>query len=243
MPFDPSKFVVKEPKSLPLVFLLDVSGSMSYANKIEALNKAVKDMIDEFSHEEIKIIICIITFGYEVKCITYDFLKTNPQAFVEINELQTYLKEFSASGSTPMGTALEMAKAIIEDKNQTPGKAYRPTVILVSDGQPDSGWEKPLEDFIKTGRSQKCDRMAMAIGKDADKNVLQKFVDGTNNPLFEAHNASEIVKFFKLVTMSVTQRTHSSDPNKIPSIIKENADKPIMPSDFSSNDDEDDELF
>jgi uncharacterized protein YegL len=84
-------------------------------------------------------------------------------------------KIFQLSGMTPLGTALQMAKAMIEDKDVVPSRAYRPTVVLVSDGGPNDAWEKPLNAFISDGRSAKCDRMAMAIGADADEAVLGKF--------------------------------------------------------------------
>jgi uncharacterized protein YegL len=109
-----------------------------------------------------------------------------------------------------------MAKAMIEDKSVIPSRAYRPTVVLVSDGQPTDDWQQPLADFIKDGRSSKCDRMAMAIGADADENVLGKFIEGTNYRLFYAENAKQLRDFFKFVTMSVTIRTQSKDKNVVP---------------------------
>jgi uncharacterized protein YegL len=109
-----------------------------------------------------------------------------------------------------------MAKAMIEDKNVVPSRAYRPTVVLVSDGRPSDTWENPLQAFIKEGRSSKCDRMAMAIGADADELVLGKFIEGSANPLFYAENAKQLRDFFKFVTMSVTIRTKSPTPNIVP---------------------------
>ena len=84
-----------------------------------------------------------------------------------------------ADGMAPMGTALKMAKAMIDDKNTTPSRAYRPTIVLVSDGQPNDDWEKPLEDFISNGRSSKCFCVAMAIGRDADEDGLRRFISKT----------------------------------------------------------------
>jgi uncharacterized protein YegL len=88
--------------------------------------------------------------------------------------------------------------------------------VLVSDGQPTDSWEKPLEDFISEGRSSKCDRMAMAIGSDADETVLKRFIEGTPHDLFHAENAGQLHEFFQRVTMSVTMRTHSQNPNMVP---------------------------
>ena len=117
---------------------------------------------------------------------------------------------------TPMGTALKMAKAMIEDKKTTPSRAYRPTIVLVSDGQPTDSWERPLEDFISEGRSSKCDRMAMAIGRDADETVLKSFIEDMPHNLFYAENAGQLHEFFQRVTMSVTIRTQSKNPNVVP---------------------------
>ncbi|MDR2755950.1 MAG: VWA domain-containing protein [Planctomycetaceae bacterium] len=205
MTFDPSKFTVPTAKPLPVILLLDVSSSMS-GSKIDNLNKAVQEMLNSFAQEEkmeTEILVSIITFGAQV------FLHTPLTKASEVR-----WKTMIADGMTPMGTALKMAKAMIEDKNEIPPRAYRPTVVLVSDGQPNDDWENPLDDFINNGRSAKCDRMAMAIGIDADHTVLTRFVEGTMNPLFSANQASKIHEFFKRVTMSVTMRTKSKKPNE-----------------------------
>jgi uncharacterized protein YegL len=205
--FDPTKFVADAAKPLPVILLLDVSGSMS-GEKILNLNEAVKDMLDEFRKTEsgeVDIQIAIITFGAEVKL---------HQALSGVHEV--VFKDLSAYGGTPFGTALRMAKAMIEDKEVLPKRAYRPTVVVVSDGRPGDSWQQPLEAFIGEGRSSKCDRMAMAIGADADEGVLSKFIQGTSHPLFYAENARQLRDFFKFVTMSVTIRTKSKTRDVVP---------------------------
>lgn len=205
--FDPKKFTTPTAKPLPVVLLLDVSGSMHGA-KIQNLNEAVKDMLETFrdtENNETEIHVAIITFGAEVKL---------HQALASAGNIQWH--NLSASGGTPLGTALKMAKAMIEDKRVVPSRAYRPTVVLVSDGRPGDSWKQPLEDFIGEGRSSKCDRMAMAIGADADEGVLSKFIEATENPLFYAENAEQLRDVFKFVTMSVTIRTQSQNPNVVP---------------------------
>nr|WP_025827249.1 VWA domain-containing protein [Acetobacter persici] len=206
-PFDPSKFIAPKAKPLPVILLLDVSGSMS-GEKIRNLNDAVRDMLNAFSdteNGEIEIHVAIITFGSQV---------TLQQPLASASTIQWH--DLSAGGMTPLGMALQMAKAMIEDKNVVPSRAYRPTVILVSDGAPNDEWKRPLDAFIGEGRSSKCDRMAMAIGADADETVLGQFIEGTPNRLFYAENANQLRDFFKFVTMSVTARTKSQTPNIIP---------------------------
>ena len=205
--FDPSKFTAPTAKPLPVILVLDVSGSMAGA-KIQNLNDAVKDMLGTFrdtENGETEIHVAIITFGAEVSL---------HQALGSASAIAWH--DLDASGMTPLGTALKMAKAMIEDKNVVPSRAYRPTVVLVSDGQPTDDWQQPLADFIKDGRSSKCDRMAMAIGADADESVLGKFIEGTKSRLFYAENARQLRDFFRFVTMSVTIRTQSKDKNVVP---------------------------
>ena len=211
MAFDPSKYTVAKAKPLPVVLLLDTSSSMNAGgeqSKITELDSAVRDMIKDFAHEEqleTEIQVSVITFGYNGVQLALPYT----------NASKVEMKKLEAQGNTPMGMALRMAKDMIEDKETTPSRAYRPLVILCSDGEPNDSWEDPMDNFIKDGRSSKCDRMAMAIGSDANEAVLKRFIEGTENPLFYAKDASSMHKFFKFVTMSVATRSHSQNPNVI----------------------------
>lgn len=223
--FDPSKFTASKPKPLPVLLLLDVSGSMQ-GKKIFCLNRAVDEMISALANDvklESEILVSIITFGQEVKFVC----PFTPAAELEVNS-------FTALGGTPLGVALQMAKALIEDRDSVPSRSYRPTVVLVSDGQPTDKWEQPLNDFISSGRSQKCDRMAMAIGDDADRNVLNRFIAGTGNALLEATNSEDILSCFKKVTMSVSVRASSS--NQVNSGTVENSGSGASSTSSNSND-------
>ena len=114
-----------------------------------------------------------------------------------------------------MGTALRMAKNMIEDKEETPSRAWRPAVVLVSDGEPNDDWEQPLEDFIRSGRSSKCQRFGIPVGKDANRTVIRRFAEDDGH-VFDAENAEDIPASFKKVTMSVSKRSRSRNPNEIP---------------------------
>ena len=228
--FDPKQFAVAKAKPLPLYLLLDVSSSMG-GKKINNLNQAVKDLIQSLAGEEkveIEILISIITFGNTVDV----HLSPTSASQVELANLNAY-------GMTPMGGALKMTKGMIEDKEITPSRAYRPTVVLISDGMPTDSWEQSLDDFINSGRSSKCDRMAMAIGSDADESVLKQFIAGTEHNLFNANDAKDLHKFFQYVTMSVTTRTRSKNANEIPKDSDLDLSK-LSPSDTVASDDNED---
>lgn len=209
--FNPSDHTAPKAKPLPVILLLDTSGSM-YGDKISALNDAVRKMLGTLTKEESQaneFLVSVITFGGTASL-------ANPPT--PASELA--YDDLSADGGTPLGAAIDVAKTLIEDREQTPGRAYRPLVVLVSDGVPTDSWESKLERFIQDGRSSKCDRMALGIGREAyegqGRATLERFIAGTEHKVFEAKDAGEIHNFFRFVTMSVVTRSLSQNKNAIP---------------------------
>lgn len=194
------EIIRSERKQLPIILLLDTSGSME-GYRIEALNSAVKDMLNSFVEEEnirAEIQVSIITFGGEAKLHT------------DITPVKDIIwSDLIADGLTPMGDALDIAKEMIEDRKKI---KIAPNVVVVSDGMPNDKdeWYKSLENFME-GRSRKCTRWAMAIGDGANKELLKEFVSDDDKYVFEASDASQIKKFFKVVTMSTLQRSKTGN--------------------------------
>ena len=229
--FNPSNYKAREVKKLPVILLLDVSSSMQGA-KIESLYNATCDMINTFVGAQLKeqnIDVAIITFGKEIKLHT---------PYTPVKEIQNKgLEPFIANGMTPMGTAIQMAKDMIEDKTVTPSRIYRPAVVLVSDGEPNDEWRNPMAMFINDGRSSKCQRFAVAIGENADRTVLETFTKNPDN-VFYAANASDLAECFKTVSMSVTA-TKSEAPKAVAEAKKTTAILASVP--IKHDDDEGDE--
>ena len=214
------QFTVSAAKKMPVVILADVSGSMSVDGKIETLNRAIAEMISSFGEEEdarAEIHIAVVTFGRGGAKI---HLPLQVASGVEWTDME-------AIGSTPMGEACEVVRAIVEDKNQIASQDYHPTIVLVSDGQPTNktghltdDWKQPLKELLSSSRVSKALRLSMAIGEDADHEVLKEFLQNQDSdipdiPVFRADEAHQIQKFFRWVTMSVTSRSKSVSPNTI----------------------------
>ena len=99
-----------------------------------------------------------------------------------------------------MGAAFEITRQIMEDKDQLPSRAYQPIIILVSDGLPTDEWEEQFKELCQSDRAKSSPRFAMAIGNDADENMLKHFMNDREAPLFKG-NARDIHRFFRAVTM------------------------------------------
>ena len=201
-------FVMPQARMLPVILLLDVSGSMSHSNKMDELNKSVREMIDSFQKEQIvqaDICVSVITFGSEVKVHT------------ELTSAKdVHYTDMVAKGMTYMGRALDVAYDMIEDKTKVPKNAYRPVVVLVSDGAPnDEHWEDKLTRFTTTGRSSKCDRWSLAIGADADVAMMKRFLDHPEKEVCYVEDAADIHKFFRFISSNTIQRGKTDNPNKI----------------------------
>ena len=80
-------FVVNTPRPLPVILLCDTSGSMSVDGKIEALNEAVRQMINTFAQESrirAEIQVGLIT-GLTHQCLYFE----QPHTFEQILFIQT----------------------------------------------------------------------------------------------------------------------------------------------------------
>lgn len=212
------EFTASTARPLPVILLADVSGSMSANGKIDALNTAVKEMLETFAREDdsrAEIHVAVVTFGQGGAK-----LHQSLQAAT-----QTAWQPMVASGGTPLGGALELVTRMLEDRQQVPGRAYRPALVLISDGQPTDAWEEPLRRLLGAERASKATRFALGIGEDADKTMLQAFLADADSRVFEAHEARQVRQFFRWVTMSVTARSRSTNPNSVAVIEPTDLDK------------------
>lgn len=198
-------------RPLPVIVLADVSGSMSVNGKIQALDEAMRAMIQTFASEDdlrAELHVAVITFGGAAR----EHLPPTPARAVRWSSMQ-------ATGNTPLGAALDLARALIEDRDRIPTRAFRPVLVLVSDGLPDPGWEAPLSALLASPRGAKADRFAMAIGADADEAMLARFVANPEHGVFRAADAGRIRQFFDFVTMTVQSRSRSVRPDAPPARV------------------------
>lgn len=210
------EFTAQSARPLPVILLADISGSMGVDGKIQALNHAVREMIEAFQDESdlrAEIHVAVITFGGDAR-VHIPLVPARSAAWTDLG----------ANGGTPMGAAFDLTRELVEDRNTIASRAYRPTLVLVSDGQPTDAWQSPMQALHESERGGKAYRMALAIGADADEAVLQAFLAEPAARVYRADEARQIRQFFQLVTMSVSSRSRSANPNSAPPVTNDGWD-------------------
>jgi len=211
---DYNEFTFQTPRTLPIIMLLDTSGSMIEDGKIDELTNSVNEMVNKMKKiddPKVSVSLSIFTFG------------GTPKKILNLTPIKNVpCLSFEATGNTLLGGCLKLAKEMVENKEIITSRTYRPMVLLVSDGMPNDDWAPAFIDFKTNGRSSKCYCLSMGIGKDlpqASIDILQKF-SSANEPVFVAKKAKDVHKFFGLVSTSVANRTMSQNPNSVGNVIK-----------------------
>lgn len=217
MLFNPNAFTAQQAKAMPVVLVLDNSGSMN-GDKIRQLNASIHEMIETFKQtdcSDVSFMVAIITFGTGIhlqqEMVDASSIQWKDIPISDTNTCKSWNGRWddAEAHGTPLGAALKIVKSMIEDRTIIPSRAYRPAVVLVSDGHPTDSWKAQLASFVQEGRTAKCDRWAVAIGSDADEKTLQEFIknvtnlDGTPRELLYAGNTATLRNNFKYITMTV----------------------------------------
>lgn len=210
--------VCSKARPLPVIVLADNSGSMYDDGKLDSLKHALTEMITSFkdassSALDAEIYVSIVSFGNNSVSMVIE-----PKSASEIANNQQLMKaidEMRAAGNTPLGLAISKLVDMLEHRESYPSRAYRPFLILASDGMPNDEWEGPLKKLLFSERGKKATRLALSIGVDADNAMLEKFIDNKEIPVFKANDVYGIRRFFKCVTMSAIKSSQSARPGEI----------------------------
>src|SRR3954466_13776598 len=150
-------------RRLPVYLLLDCSGSMT-GEPIEAVRQGVKALLADLRSDPQALetaYLSVITFS------------SSAQQVCPLTELTSFTEPtLTASGSTDMGGALTLLDQCIETEvhksTKTQKGDWKPLIFLMTDGQPDSGWED-VADRIKQKRVGNIIACAAGPGADSGK--------------------------------------------------------------------------
>jgi uncharacterized protein YegL len=108
-----------------------------------------------------------------------------------------------AGGFTDMGAALSLVAEGMQVPPM-PERGLSPVLVLVSDGQPTDDFDHGLEQLVATAWGSRAIRLSIAIGRDADRNVLQAFIGrGSGRKPVLANNPDAIISAIRWASTAV----------------------------------------
>ena len=190
-------------RPLHFIWIADCSGSMSVDGKIQSLNYAIHNAIPDMrkvadENPNAEILVRAIKFSSGAQ---WHVSQPTPVADFEWPDL-------SADGVTDMGRALTMVAEQLKIPPMT-DRALPPVLVLISDGQPTDDSEGGLKALMDEPWGKKAVRIAIAIGEDADLEVLQKFIGHPELKPLEANTAESLVNYIKWVSTAVLKSASS----------------------------------
>jgi uncharacterized protein YegL len=121
---------------------------------------------------------------------------------IAVESYQWY--DLEADGSTSMGQALGL---VAEELKVPPmvERALPPVLVLISDGQPTDDFDSGLKKLMALPWGKKAVRIAIAIGDDANVDVLQAFIGNPERKPLMAKNADSLVKLIRWASTAVVK--------------------------------------
>lgn len=190
-------------RPLHFIWMTDCSGSMS-GEKIQQLNFAIRESIPHMrsvadENPNADVLVRALKFANGAQ---WHIAQATKVAQFEWTDLK-------ADGLTDMGKALHM---VAEQLKMPPmsDRALPPVLVLVSDGQPTDNFDEGLQALMALPWGKKAVKIAIAIGEDADTDVLQQFM-GSNSELkpLQANNAEQLVNYIKWASTAVLKAASS----------------------------------
>lgn len=200
MPF-PNVQLTRRP--LHFIYLCDCSGSMKAGGKIQALNQAIRQSLPEMVHvgeqnPEAQILVRVMTFS--------DHASWHIETPTPVDQVLQHWTDLETGVVTKMGEALVKLAAVLRTPPMEQ-RALPPVLVLISDGAPTDDFVGGLRTLMAEPWAAKAVRLAIAIGHDADFEVLQQFIGPESNapgmrPL-QANDSSTLARYIQWASTAV----------------------------------------
>ncbi|MBQ6319267.1 MAG: VWA domain-containing protein [Lachnospiraceae bacterium] len=177
-------------RPLNFFWVVDCSGSMSVDGKMQQVNFAIQSTVPEMreaaaNNTNAQLLIQAMKFSTGASWITSQPVDVESYTWVDM----------TASGVTEMGKAFDLIAGQLTIPPMSE-RALPPVIVLLSDGQPTDSYRAQLDKMLNLPWGKKSVRIAIAIGKDADRAVLEEFT-GNKELVLEANNPQALVAMIK----------------------------------------------
>ncbi|MBP2585470.1 uncharacterized protein YegL [Streptomyces sp. PvR006] len=212
------------------IWLLDCSYSM-LGEKIGQLNYAIREAIPEMrsvAHDNpaAQLLLRTITFSTTARWHHKDPVPVDDFTWQDVQP----------DGTTNLGEALQLVAGELRTPPM-PERALKPVIALVSDGVPTDDWRAGLKAIEATPWGRKAVRVAIAIGSDADRSVLQEFLANPELRPLDANSPKQLAAAIRWASTAAVKAASQPVAGSTDPTVKA---APYAPPVLSDDDDEDD---
>ncbi|MDR1639549.1 MAG: VWA domain-containing protein [Clostridiales bacterium] len=185
--------VIPTRRTMTLFFVIETSANM-IGDKMRVVNEAIEEFVSDFqnladNNPDVEMKITALQFNSGTEWL---FPPTPVDCFA--------WKGLEANGLASFGAAMtELDKKLSRHDDgymSAIAGSMVPVIILMSGGEPTDDYEGPLEVIKQNMWFVYSIKIAIAIGDDANKSVLQKFT-GSAETVMEIHNTQFLKNMFK----------------------------------------------
>lgn len=188
-------------KLLPIIYVLDTSGSMS-GDRIAAVNSAMTETVEVLrdvsnNNPTAELKIGVLQFASGAKWVT-------ERGFVFMEDF--YWNDLNAGGLTDFGSALkELHNKMSRTEFLNSDVGYKvPVIIFMSDGEPTDDYESALQKINENNKWFKVStKIAIAIGDGANVEVLQK-ITGSPESVIAVDDLDTLKKLIRVVSVTAS---------------------------------------
>jgi len=190
-------------KPLHFIWIADCSDSMRVGGKIQALNTAIREAIPHMrkvaqDNPNAQVLVRAVRFSDGAY---WHIAQPVPVEQFEWVDLQ-------AKGVTDMGKALELVAEQLK-MPPMPERGLPPVLVLISDGLPTDDFAAGLNALLDLPWGKKAVRIAIAIGEDANLEVLQRFINNSELKPLRANNPEALTTHIRWASTAVLKSVSS----------------------------------
>jgi uncharacterized protein YegL len=190
-------------KPLHFIWIADCSDSMRVHGKIQALNTAIREAIPHMrkvaqDNPNAQVLVRAVRFSDGAY---WHIAQPVPVEQFEWVDLQ-------AKGVTDMGKALELVAEQLK-MPPMPERGLPPVLVLISDGLPTDDFAAGLNALLDLPWGKKAVRIAIAIGGDANLEVLQRFINNPELKPLRANNPEALTTHIRWASTAVLKSASS----------------------------------
>jgi uncharacterized protein YegL len=195
-------------RPLHFVVVADCSGSMASDGKMQALNTALRETIPHLvdvatQNPHAEVLLRVLAFSTGAR---WHLAAPTPVDRVVWEDLEP-------AGYTDLGAALNELTAQLRVPPMEE-RALPPALVLISDGMPTDDWKPALGRLLDEPWGQRAVRISVGIGRDADYDVLHRFMGGGDVRPLSAHNPEQLVRMIRWASMHASRAASTPTPER-----------------------------